>query len=149
VPVAGNTFTKAIGQALNLSFEDAEQIKQEKATIRVDNESAPLPPTTMRIFTVIGPVLQELVNEVQRSFDYYRSRYKGETVDLVVLSGGTAKLKNIDAILSKELKVRCEIANPFRRISLAKVPGLSAEELQELAPMAMGVVGLALREVSP
>jgi type IV pilus assembly protein PilM len=102
----------------------------------------------MRIFTVIGPVLQELVNEVQRSFDYYRSRYKGETVDLVVLSGGTAKLKNIDAFLSKELKVRCEIANPFKRISLAKVPGLSAEELQELAPMAMGVVGLALREVS-
>jgi type IV pilus assembly protein PilM len=148
VPVAGNTFTKAIGQALNLSFEDAEQIKQEKATIRVDNESAPLPPTTMRIFTVIGPVLQELVNEVQRSFDYYRSRYKGETVDVVVLSGGTAKLKNIDAFLSKELKVRCEIANPFKRISLAKVPGLSAEELLELAPIAMGVVGLALREVS-
>ena len=147
ISVAGNSFTKAIGQSLNLSFEEAEKIKKDKGIIKVEKDPTPLPPTTMRIFTVIGPVLSELVTEIQRSFDYYRSRYKGETVDLVILAGGTAKFKNIDAYLAGELGVRCQVANPFSRISTQGVPGLSPEELADLAPMMMVVTGLALREV--
>jgi len=116
--------------------------------IKVDKDPTPLPPTTLRIFSVIGPVLSELVTEIQRSFDYYRSRYKFEGVENVVLCGGTSKFKNIDVFLSSELKVKCEIANPFKAINTAKLQGVSAEELADLAPMAMVVAGLALREVS-
>lgn len=147
VSVAGNSFTKAIGQSLNLSFEEAEQIKKEKGVIKVDSDPNPLPPTAMRIFNVIDPVLNELVTEVQRSFDYYRSRYRPETIESVVLSGGTARLKNLDAFLSTKLGVRCEIANPFRRVSITKAQESSSEQLADLAPMAAVVMGLALYEV--
>lgn len=101
----------------------------------------------MRIFNVILPVLTELVTEVQRSFDYYRSRYRGESVDLVVLSGGTARFKNIEAYLSNELSIQCEVANPFRNLSVQKISGMTPDDLEELAPSAMAVIGLALREV--
>ncbi len=148
ISIAGNSFTKAIGQSLNLSFEEAEKIKKEKGVIRVEKDSTPVPPTTMRIFNVIIPVLTELVTEIQRSFDYYRSRYKGESVDLVVLSGGTAKFKNIETYLFNELGVACEVANPFKVMSIQKVPGLTPEDIEELAPMAMVVIGLALRDIS-
>ena len=84
---AGNSFTKAISQSLNLSFEEAEKIKQEKGVIRSEKDGTPVAPTTMRIFNVILTSLKDLVAEIQRSFDYYRSRYKGETVDRVILSG--------------------------------------------------------------
>lgn len=147
ISVAGNSFTKAIGQALNLSFEEAEKIKKEKGVIRTETNSDPVPPTTMRIFNLIVPVLQELVTEVQRSFDYYKSRYK-EAVDLVVLSGGTANFKNIDSYLSSELGVSCQLADPMRRLSVGKNSNLSSSELAEVAPAAMVVLGLALREVN-
>lgn len=147
ISIAGNSFTKAIGQSLNLSFEEAEKIKKEKGVIRVEKDATPVPPTTMRIFNLIIPVLTELVTEIQRSFDYYRSRYKGESVDLVVLSGGTAKFKNIDAYLFNELGVECQLANPMKNLSIQKVPGWTAEDLEEAAPAAMVVLGLALREV--
>jgi Tfp pilus assembly PilM family ATPase len=62
----------------------------------VEKDATPVAPTTMRIFNVILPVLTDLVNDIQRSFDYYRSRYRGESVDHVFLSGGTAKFKNIE-----------------------------------------------------
>ena len=145
ITVAGNSFTKAIGQSLNLSFEEAEKIKKDKGVIRVEKDATPVAPTTMRIFNVIIPVLTELVTEIQRSFDYYRNRYKGESVDLVVLSGGTAKFKNIDVFISNELSIDCQIANPFRNISIQNVQGISPAELEALAPMAMVVTGLALR----
>lgn len=145
ITVAGNSFTKAIGQSLNLSFEEAEKIKKDKGVIRVEKDATPVAPTTMRIFNVIIPVLKELVTEIQRSFDYYRTRYKGESVDLVVLSGGTAKFKNIEVYLSNELGIACEVAQPFRNISIQNVEGMTPEDLEELAPMAMVVSGLALR----
>lgn len=145
ISVAGNSFTKAIGQALNLSFEEAEKFKIDKCVVRVENDPTPVAPSTMRIFNVIVPVLGELVKDIQRSFDYYRSREQAESVDLVILSGGTAMMKNIDVYLANELSIECQIANPFRSASISGVQGIAADDLEALAPMAMVVTGLALR----
>ncbi len=147
ITTAGNSFTKAIGQSLNLSFEEAEKIKKEKGVIRVEKDATPVAPTTMRIFNVILPVLSDLVTEIQRSFDYYRSRYRGESVDLMILSGGTAKFKNIDVYMETEMGVQCEIADPFKNIDISDVPGYTPEELQAMAPSLMVVVGLAVRQL--
>jgi len=147
IVVAGNSFTKAIGQSLNLSFEEAEKIKKDKGVIRVEKDATPVAPTTMRIFNVIIPVLTELITEIQRSFDYYRSRYRGESVDLVILSGGTAKFKNIDVYISSELGVQCQAANPLKYVSCNSVPGYTPEELQELSPSLMVIIGLAMRSI--
>lgn len=148
IATAGNSFTKSIGQSLNLSFEESEKIKKEKGVIRVEKDATPVAPTTMRIFNVILPVLSELVTEIQRSFDYYRSRYKGESVDMIILSGGTARFKNIDAYMASEMGVPCEIANPFKKIDISDVPGYSSEDLQAMAPTLMVVIGLALRQIT-
>ena len=147
ITVAGNSFTKAIGQALNLSFEEAEKLKKEKGVIRVEKDATPVAPTTMRIYNVIIPVLTDLITEIQRSFDYYRSRYRPESVDAIFLSGGTARFKNIEAYIYNELGIQCQIANPFKNVSLSGVSGMSVEEIQELAPSLMVVMGLALREL--
>lgn len=145
VTVAGNSFTKAIGGAMNLSFEDAEKLKKEKGSIRIEKDGTPVAPTTMRIFNVILPVLTELVTEIQRSFDYYRSRYKGETVDMIYLAGGTANFKNLDRYLSGELGVRVEVFDPLRKVGLTGETRLSSEEMEGLAPALSVVVGLAAR----
>jgi len=114
--------------------------------IRLANDTTPVPPTTLRIFNVITPVLTELVTEIQRSFDYYRSRYRGESVDVVILSGGTARFKNIDAHIHNELGISCQIADPFKNVSMAGVTGMTAEEIRDQAPALLVVMGLALRE---
>lgn len=147
ISVAGNSFTKAIGQSLNLGFEEAEKIKKEKGAIRIEKDATPVAPTTMRIYNVIAPVLTELVTEVQRSFDYYRSRYRGENIDSVVLMGGTAKFKNIEVYLSNELSLPCQIANPFKNISVVDLPGYTADEIRQAAPTLTLVIGLALRDL--
>ncbi|MFP4498675.1 MAG: type IV pilus assembly protein PilM [Vulcanimicrobiota bacterium] len=144
ISIAGNSFTKAIGQSLNLSFEEAEKLKKEKGIIRVEKDATPVAPTTMRIFNVILPVLNDLMTEIQRSFDYYRSRYSGESVDFVVISGGTSKFKNIDEYMANELGIPCGLANPLVNIDITDVPGYTPEELQEKAPTMMAVLGLAL-----
>lgn len=147
ITTAGNSFTKSIGQSLNLSFEEAEKIKKEKGVIRVEKDATPVAPTTMRIFNVIIPVLSDLVTEIQRSFDFYRARYRGESVDLIILSGGTAKFKNIDAYIANELGVQTQVSNPFKNVDISDVAGYTQEELREIGPTLMVVIGLALRQI--
>lgn len=145
ISIAGNNFTKAISQSLNVSFEEAEKIKHEKGEIKVDSSSSDAAaPATQKISTLIEPVLKDLVTEVQRSIDYYRSRYKDGEISLILLSGGTARLKNIDTYLSKEFKIQCIIADPFSRLDVSKIKGLTPSELRSLGPSAMVVLGLAI-----
>lgn len=145
VTVAGNSFTRAIGQGMSLSFDDAEKLKKEKATVRIEKEGSPVAPTTMRIFNVIAPILTELVTEIQRTFDFYRSRYRGETVDVIYLTGGTSKLKNIAQYLSDEIGVRTGLFDPIKKIQVENTAGISKNDLPELVPHLSVAFGLALR----
>ncbi len=142
ISIAGNSFTKAIGQNLNLPFDEAEKHKKEKGVIAVDEQSEEAP-ATQKIFKLVEPVLKELVTEVQRSIDYYRSRYKDDGIDLVVLSGGTSSFKNIERYLSKEFKIKCVVANPFNGFNTTSLKGMTSSELAEFAPASMVVLGLA------
>lgn len=143
VPVSGGGFTRALGQSLNLSFADAEQLKREKAAIRVAGEDKPADVSDTRVFNTLLPSLTELVTEVQRSFDFYRSRYPGESVDIVYLSGGGAHLKNLDRYFAGELSLRVEKFDPFRKIGRGSGTKLTEEEAKENGLSSSVVLGLA------
>lgn len=148
ISIAGNSLTRAISQAMNLSFDEAEILKKEKGMVRIEKDTSPVPPATMRIFKIVLPAITELTTEIQRSFDFYRSRYRGESVDLVYLSGGTSKFKNFDQYIAGELGVHVEILNPIPREMKAGIQGLSQEKSGELLPLISVVLGLAARHMN-
>lgn len=148
ISIAGNSLTRAIAQAMNSSFEEAEKLKKERGVVRIEKDASPVPPATMRIFNIILPVLAELVTEIQRSFDFYRSRYRGESVDLAYLSGGTSKLKNLDRYIAGELGVHIEILNSIPKRGKGGINELSAEQTEELMPLIPVSLGLAARQLS-
>lgn len=143
IPVGGMALTQAIGNSLNLPYEEAEKLKKSKGEVLLDD--TPAPPAVRSIFNAMQPVLSKLVTELKRSTDYYSATYKGEHVDLLYLCGGTAHLRRLDAYLKKELRISCEIADPFTNIVLPKNSTISRDMLKDLAPSAMSVLGLALR----
>lgn len=147
ISLAGNSFTRAISQAMNTNFEEAEKLKREKAVVRIEMDTTPIPPASVRIFNVILPVLSELTTEIQRSFDFYRSRYRGESVDAIYLSGGTSLLKNLDQYLAGELGVHVEMMNPIPGKTKEGIPGASPEEAVQLPQISVVALGLATRQI--
>lgn len=147
ISVAGNGLTRAISQAMNTGFEEAETLKKEKGEVRVEADTTPVPPATMRIFNIMLPVLTELATEIQRSFDFYRSRYRGESVDVVYLSGGTSQLKNLDRYIAGELGVHVELLNPIPGNAKGGVGGFSQEETEKMLPIIPVSLGLAARQL--
>ena len=65
---------------------------------------------------LVRPVLERLMAEIGRSFDYYRNQFHLERIDRLLLSGGRANIKNIATYLSETLGLPVEGLNPLHKI---------------------------------
>ena len=149
--VAGNQFTKEIQREFNLSFAQAEELKQQQGSITIESDEITL--TRMpdkndqgaRISEAVTPVLNKMLSEFRRSFDFYENSIKKRPITKVVLSGGGARLKNIDKFLSDKLGLPCQIADPFAGVDIGN-RSIDEDDLRDYAPMLAVSFGLALRD---
>ncbi len=154
INIGGNNFTKEIQREFNLSFAEAEELKKKQAVIMVESEELLLStmPTSddarsTRIFEAITPSLNKLLNDIRRSFDYYESTVKKKSVQKILLSGGSSKIKNIDRFLSERLGIPVEINYPFKNININS-KNFDFDYLRANAVHFNVALGLALRSRS-
>ena len=82
------------------------------------------------------------------------SRPKGKSVvysadqeiDQIILSGGCARISNLDGFLKERLNMEVEINDPFRNIEI-NAKKFDPQYISENAPLAAVGIGLALRKV--
>ncbi len=137
ISFGGNQFTDAIQKELNLSFEQAEALKRGQ---KVGEHSL------ATVLPILQGVARDMGQELQKTFDFFRATTSTDRLDEIVLSGGSARLVNLDAILKERFSVPVEIMNPFRHID-ATGSGVSPDWLAENAPSLAIAVGLAVRQV--
>ena len=142
--ISGNTMTKAIMKAFQCDAAKAEELKhsrgvfvdpaeKEKALADGDRDG-------LGVSQAVGQVARDLVAEVHRSVDFYLSQGPDRSIGRIMLSGGSARLKNLDKHLAQELKVPVSVLNPF---TLSKGGDVVPEAL---APAFGVAAGLALRQ---
>ena len=134
VSVGGNQFTDALQKEMNLSFEEAEQVKKGKLIEGVQTES---------VSSLMQSVSEVLLLEIQKTFDFFRATTGGEQLQRVYVSGGCAKVEGFLDLLQARLGLPVEILDPFRNIALGK--GIDLDHLDEISPSMVVAVGLALR----
>ncbi len=142
ISTGGNAVTKAIAEALSLETPAAQTLKEDRAQLLLEGQQ-PEDPTIVHLHEAILPVINSIFTEVRRSLDYYQTRSRGQAIGKVVLTGGTAKLRNLAPFLSEELGLPVEVGNPFA--SFRTEAALPQEYLNDIAPMMAVAVGLALR----
>jgi len=106
-------------------------------------EIPPAPNPTSQVASALSPVLENLFAEIRRSLNYYRSQPEGAGITRVILSGGSARLKNLEKLLSQRLRVPVEIADPLSQIKYDP----TTFKLKEILPSFSVAVGLALRAI--
>jgi type IV pilus assembly protein PilM len=139
IPIAGNNITSVIQNVLKLDYEQAQAIKHEEGVVMMEEEGE-----ANEVSEVVRTIIEELASEIRRSFDYYKAQYREQTIHRILLSGGSAKLKNLDVFLANELGIEVELGNPLNGVS-ANVP--NADQLQDRVLELTAAIGMALREV--
>jgi len=135
VSVGGNQYTDTLQKELDLSYDDAEKLKQghEVGTVTLDQASPHL-----------RSVSEILLLEVQKTFDFFKQTTSAESIQQIYVAGGSARIEGLVDLLKEEFGIPVEIMNPFQRVEVnpTKFP---AEQIDNLGPRMSVAVGLALR----
>ena len=134
--LGGNQYTTGLQMALSLNREDAEAVKLG---------GCPWNQAQTDLLTVLRTVTEEVVTEIQRSFEFYLASAGDEPIEKVYLSGGSSRLKGLSHVLASRLKLPVEPLNPFRRIDIPE-KSFDVAYIHDIGPMAAVAAGLALRQ---
>jgi hypothetical protein len=93
--------------------------------------------------SLMRPVLEHLLTELSRVFSFYRVQMDEAGVSRILLCGGGATLKQLQAYLADGLGMTVEVFNPLVRISERSQP-LEPEQVAETGPRLGVAIGLAL-----
>lgn len=134
VNVGGQDITTALSKSLSIPFKQAEEIKcqsgllgeEEGRDVSVASEGA------------LNSIFSEAVHFVEN----YEQKYATK-IQKIILVGGGARLKGIDAIAKSNFSTKEVIfAEPF---TLARAPAFLAETLKDINQSFAVAVGLALK----
>ena len=135
IPLCGQTLTDVISKGMKISFEEAEKIKLAYGVGDDFKDSS--------LLKMQQPVLENLVQEIERSIDFYLTGLKySKSIDKIILCGGGANAKGILPYLSKKLKWEIELGNPWINMKLGKNEPIIKEDQSVQYSTA---IGLALK----
>jgi type IV pilus assembly protein PilM len=127
----GKQLTEEIQRRYGLSYEEAGMAKRQGG----------LPDNYLP--EVLEPFKDAMAQQVSRSLQFFFSSSHHNTVDHIVLAGGTASIPGVDELIEQRVGSSTSIANPFTHMSLAS--RVKAQALANDAPSLMIACGLALR----
>ncbi|MGA1823246.1 MAG: type IV pilus assembly protein PilM [bacterium] len=132
IHIGGNSFTKQIKSHLTISYEEAEEFKRKGE----DN--------TIKLYDIIKPSFDVFIGELRRCLIYYDNQTGRKGFSKLIITGGGARLKNIDNYISEELGIPVEHLDPFNSIYVNKK--IFPEEILSQDKFHMGIcMGLAMR----
>ncbi len=139
ITIGGNQFTEEIQKQLNLSYEEAEDLKigGEQG---VDADSV-IPQEVER---VIQEVADNLTSEIKRSLEFFSATNQENDISKLYICGGTSKISSLQKVLESRAGISVEVFDPFKNISINdKI--FDTAFIRSVAPMAAVAVGLGLR----
>ena len=127
----GQQLTEEIQHRYGLSFQEAELKKIQGG----------LPENYL--IDVLEPFKKAMVQQIQRSLQFFISSNTNKEINCLILAGGCASIKNVDKLIEQNLSVSVYIANPLIKLNLSNK--INPETLYDIAPTLMITCGLALR----
>jgi type IV pilus assembly protein PilM len=95
---------------------------------------------------IINDRADELAVGIERAAAFIVAQSGGDGIDRVFVSGGGACIPGLVNALGSRLGIRTEVANPLQRVAV-RPDVMAATPIDEIAPLLMLPVGLALRRV--
>jgi type IV pilus assembly protein PilM len=136
IAIGGNQYTEFIQEELGLDREAAEECKLAPPDLDPERSQA--------VDRIIRSVTENLVLEIEKTLDYFKTTTHADDIKQMLLSGGAGKTRGLRDFLGESFQFPVEYLDPFRRIQ-----GVDRSRLGE-DPDSAGTdysiaVGLALR----
>ena len=130
--IGGNTFTLDIAKKLNVTLENAHQLK----VLNGINAS----PRQRQIVGALTPTLERIVAEVRKVMRYYSERItEGHKIEQVLVVGSGSNVPGIGDYFTNELVMPARTASPWQHLNFGVLP----QPHKQFRPRYITVAGLA------
>jgi type IV pilus assembly protein PilM len=100
--------------------------------------------TFQEVQPVLHAMTENVLLEIQKTFDFFKASASSDRIDRVLLSGGASRVDGFQKALEDRFATTIEPFNPFQKIGFE--PGkLGVADTDNVTTAAAVAVGLALR----
>jgi type IV pilus assembly protein PilM len=132
VPIGGNSFTLDIAKKLNISLENAHQLKV------LNGLSAG--PRQQKIREGLEPSLERILVETKKVMRYYTERINSDRkLEQLLIVGGGSNVPGIGEFFTDKLVIAARVASPWQKLDFGKVQ----EPPKQFRPRYITVAGIA------
>lgn len=118
-PLPGTTGPVSEEGKVGLSLSDAEELKVKYGIPKeMDAETLDGKIAATRYASFLRPTTERLLQEIERSLQYYSDESSGNRVNSLVLVGGGAGLKGLPEFLQENLGVPVSTGDPFKGMTV-------------------------------
>jgi type IV pilus assembly protein PilM len=120
--LAGNQFTQAVANVLNLTFDEAEELKAQAGLPAIDvtpDAATPQADSNTRMAQeALEREANKFIAEVRRSLDYYLTQAtQARVIKRIYLTGTGSQLTNLASYLEKGLQTQVVVADPLSHVT--------------------------------
>jgi type IV pilus assembly protein PilM len=131
--IGGDHVTQALGEALDVSPEEAEAIKFD-----LDRGVG-----SAKAKQVLTGRVDELVEEIRGSLEYYLSQSDSSPFSSILLTGGGSLTAGLPERLEQAIRLRVARSAPLAAMNISR-SGLTDDQIALVEPVAAVAVGLAM-----
>ncbi len=137
ISIGGNAYTEALQKELSLPFDLADQLKRGLPVEGVTFDDAR---------PVLRAVTENVMLEIQKTFDFFKATASSDRIDRIMVSGGASRAEGFTEMLGERFESPIEGFDPFKRVGF-DVTKFEVDSAGDIAPTVAVAVGLALRRV--
>jgi type IV pilus assembly protein PilM len=135
VSIGGHAYTEALQKELNLPHASADALKRGETVDGITYDDAR---------PVLRAVSDNVLLEIQKTFDFYKATAVSDRIDRIVVAGGASRAEGFLELLGERFGAQVEPLDPFRRVKFDAAK-FGVTDIDAMAPTAAVAVGLALR----
>ncbi len=139
ITVGGNLLTDEIAKQFVVPWEEAEHMKTTSET------TLSMSGVLREVQRISQRVSENLINEIQRSLDFFAATAMNADISAIYLCGGAALQTGLIEGIERRLGVTVRALNPFGNI-VVDPKKFDAQLLQRMAPVSAVAIGLARRQ---
>ncbi|MBC8287847.1 MAG: type IV pilus assembly protein PilM [Nitrospinae bacterium] len=134
IPVGGGYLTNLLMTKFRIPFNQTLDIKRGKFSSDIKEEE---------VIEVITRAYKKVLDEVQKSFDYFGT-LSDHQIERVLLCGGGSMIRGLDGFFANHLKIPVEVLDPMRGVKI-NPKNFDQSLIDEMSGLSTVALGLATR----
>ncbi|MEI8338841.1 MAG: type IV pilus assembly protein PilM [bacterium] len=135
VPTGVGAIVKSATDNLNVDQKQAEQFVFKFGMVKTKLEG--------QVYNAIVQTVDMLATEIEKSIKFYQSKYAGEKINNIILTGGASAIPEFPLYLANRFGINIEIGNSWRNVAYSQS---RQSELLALSSQFAVAAGLAERK---